>query len=80
MQSGIVHLKPGAIVINAARGDVVDQDALAEAVSVGHLRGAGVDVFPFEPCTESPLFGLPNVVITPHTGGSSAEALATSAR
>ena len=51
-------------------------DALAEAVAKGHLRGAGVDVFPFEPTTESPLFGLPNVVLTPHTGGSSAEALA----
>ncbi len=72
----IALLKPGAIVINAARGDVVDQDALAEAVAKGHLRGAGVDVFPFEPTTESPLFGLQHVVLTPHTGGSSAEALA----
>ncbi len=72
----IALIKPGSIVINAARGDVVDQDALAEAVAKGHLRGAGVDVFPFEPTTESPLFSLPNVVLTPHTGGSSAEALA----
>jgi D-3-phosphoglycerate dehydrogenase / 2-oxoglutarate reductase len=72
----IALMRPDAIVINASRGDVVDQDALAEAVASGHLRGAGVDVFPFEPCTESPLFGLPNVVLTPHTGGSSAEALA----
>lgn len=68
-------LKPGSIVINAARGDVVDQDALAEALRSGHISGAGVDVFPSEPCHESPLFGLPNVVLTPHTGGSSAEAL-----
>jgi D-3-phosphoglycerate dehydrogenase / 2-oxoglutarate reductase len=68
-------LKPGAIVINAARGDVVDQDALAEALRSGHLAGAAVDVFPHEPCHESPLFDLPNAVVTPHTGGSSAEAL-----
>ncbi|HEV2129141.1 MAG TPA: phosphoglycerate dehydrogenase [Thermomicrobiales bacterium] len=68
-------LRPGAIVINAARGDVVDQDALADALRSGRIAGAAVDVFPCEPCHESPLFGLPNVVLTPHTGGSSAEAL-----
>ncbi|HYO29377.1 MAG TPA: phosphoglycerate dehydrogenase, partial [Thermomicrobiales bacterium] len=69
-------LKPGAIVVNAARGEVVDQDALAEALRSGRVAGAGVDVFPAEPCTDSPLFSLPNVAVTPHTGGSSAEALA----
>lgn len=68
-------LKHGAIVVNAARGDVVDQDDLATFVRSGHIAGAGVDVFPSEPCHESPLFDLPNVVVTPHTGGSSAEAL-----
>lgn len=70
-------VKPDAIVINAARGEVVDEDALAAALRTGRIAGAGVDVFPSEPCTHSPLFGLPNVVLTPHTGGSSAEALAT---
>ncbi|MFT4039876.1 MAG: phosphoglycerate dehydrogenase [Thermomicrobiales bacterium] len=69
-------LKPGAVVINAARGGVVDQDALAEALAESRLKGAGVDVFPSEPPTGSPLFAQPNVVLTPHIGGSSAEALA----
>ncbi|HKG24283.1 MAG TPA: phosphoglycerate dehydrogenase [Thermomicrobiales bacterium] len=69
-------LKPGAIVLNCARGEVVDEVALADALGRGRILGAGVDVFPHEPCTSSPLFGLPNVVLTPHTGGSSAEALA----
>ncbi len=71
----IGQLKHGAIVLNMARGDVVDQEALAEALRDGQLAGAGVDVFPVEPCTQSPLFGLPNVIVTPHTAGSSAEAL-----
>ncbi len=74
--STLASTKRGVIVLNAARGDVVDQDALAEALQSGHVSAAGVDVFPQEPCTSSPLFGLPNVVVTPHTGGSSAEALA----
>jgi D-3-phosphoglycerate dehydrogenase / 2-oxoglutarate reductase len=72
----IALLKPGAIVVNAARGEVVDEEALAAALREGRIAGAGVDVFPHEPCTESPLFALPNTVLTPHTGGSSAEALA----
>lgn len=69
-------LKPGAIVINCARGEIVDQQALAEALRDGRVAAAGVDVFPEEPATESPLFGLPNVILTPHIGGSSHEALA----
>ena len=67
-------MKPGARLINAARGDVVDQEALLEALGSGHLAGAGIDVFPEEPVTESPLFGLPGVVVTPHLGASTSEA------
>ncbi len=66
--------KPGVIVVNAARGGLVDEDALAEAISSGHVRGAGLDVFAKEPCTDSPLFDLPQVVVTPHLGASTAEA------
>ena len=71
----IRQLKPGAIVLNMARGDVVDQDALVDGLRDGRVAGAGVDVFPHEPCTASPLFGLHNVIVTPHTAGSSLEAL-----
>ncbi|WP_051914103.1 phosphoglycerate dehydrogenase [Thermorudis peleae] len=74
--AAIARMKPGAIVINAARGEVVDVDALADALKRGHLAAAAVDVFPEEPAYTSPLFGLPNVVLTPHIGGSSKEALA----
>ncbi|MCC7022854.1 MAG: phosphoglycerate dehydrogenase, partial [Thermomicrobiales bacterium] len=75
-REAITHLKPTAIVINAARGGVVDESALADALATGRIAGAGVDVFPHEPCVESPLFSLPAAVLTPHIGGSSAEALA----
>lgn len=71
----IEQLKPTAIVLNVARGEVVDQVALADALSSGRISAAGVDVYPHEPCTSSPLFGLANAVLTPHTGGSSFEAL-----
>ena len=74
--AAIARLKPGAIVLNCARGDIVDVQALADALRSGHLAAAGVDVHPQEPARESPLFGLPNVILTPHIGGSSKEALA----
>ncbi|MGD9714386.1 MAG: phosphoglycerate dehydrogenase [Thermomicrobiales bacterium] len=74
-QERIELLREDAIVLNCSRGDVVDEDALASALRTHRIRGAGVDVFPHEPCRESPLFGLPNVVLSPHIGGSSEEAL-----
>jgi D-3-phosphoglycerate dehydrogenase / 2-oxoglutarate reductase len=67
-------VKPGVIIVNAARGGLVDEQALADAVLSGHVRGAGLDVFSTEPCTDSPLFDLPQVVVTPHLGASTAEA------
>lgn len=66
--------KPGVIIVNAARGGLVDEAALAEAVTSGHVRAAGIDVFATEPCTDSPLFDLRQVVVTPHLGASTAEA------
>lgn len=71
--------KKGGILINYARGEVVDIDALAKALSDGHLGGAAIDVFPWEPEKNgdafiSPLQGLSNVLLTPHVGGSTQEA------
>lgn len=66
--------KKGQIIINAARGGLVDEQALADAIKSGHIRGAGFDVFETEPCTDSPLFSLPEVVVTPHLGASTEEA------
>ncbi|OZM74051.1 phosphoglycerate dehydrogenase [Amycolatopsis antarctica] len=66
--------KPGVIIVNAARGGLIDESALADSIREGHVGGAGIDVFVTEPTTESPLFGLPNVVVTPHLGASTAEA------
>lgn len=66
--------KPGVIIVNAARGGLIDEAALAEAITSGHVRGAGMDVFATEPCTDSPLFDLPQVVVTPHLGASTVEA------
>ncbi len=72
--AAIAKMKPGARLINVARGDLVDAAALAEAVTSGHLAGAAVDVFPEEPATESPLFGVPGITVTPHLGASTVEA------
>ncbi|GAA4886814.1 phosphoglycerate dehydrogenase [Saccharopolyspora cebuensis] len=66
--------KPNLFVINAARGGLVDEEALADALRNGTIAGAGIDVYKTEPTTDSPLFELPNVVVTPHLGASTAEA------
>jgi len=75
----LARMKPGALLINAARGTVVDIDALAAALHSKHLAGAAIDVFPSEPKTAgeefvSPLRGFDNVLLTPHIGGSTVEA------
>ncbi|MBN2760572.1 MAG: phosphoglycerate dehydrogenase [Rhodobacteraceae bacterium] len=70
----IAKTKKGVRIINCARGGLVDEAALAEAIKSGHVAGAGFDVFQVEPATESPLFGLPGVVVTPHLGASTTEA------
>ncbi|QNH63333.1 phosphoglycerate dehydrogenase [Hymenobacter sediminicola] len=72
-------MKPGALLLNNSRGHIVDVPALAAVLRSGHLGGAAVDVFPYEPKTnqesfESELRSLPNVLLTPHIGGSTAEA------
>ncbi len=70
----LAKVKPGVIIVNAARGGLIDEQALADAAREGRIGGAGVDVFSTEPTTESPLFGIPNVVVTPHLGASTVEA------
>ncbi len=67
-------VKPELRIVNAARGGIIDEPALYSALRDGSIAGAGLDVFEREPCTDSPLFRLPNVVVTPHLGASSAEA------
>ncbi|MGH8888386.1 MAG: phosphoglycerate dehydrogenase [Acidothermaceae bacterium] len=67
-------VKPGVIIVNAARGGLVDEDALAIALKEGRVGGAGLDVFATEPTTSSPLFEFDNVVVAPHLGASTDEA------
>jgi D-3-phosphoglycerate dehydrogenase len=78
-KTNLKHFKPGAILINYARGEVVDLPALRKAIESGHIGGAAVDVFPEEPekngdAFTTPLQNLPNVILTPHVGGSTEEA------
>lgn len=67
-------VKPGVRIVNAARGGLIDERALADALIEGRVAGAGLDVFETEPLTASPLFALDNVVVTPHLGASTVEA------
>lgn len=67
-------MKKSAFIINCARGEVIQEKALAEALKAGTIAGAGVDVFESEPPTGSPLLGIPNVYMTPHIGASTREA------
>ncbi|MCU0907920.1 MAG: phosphoglycerate dehydrogenase, partial [Rhodobacteraceae bacterium] len=70
----LAKTKKGVRIINCARGGLIDEPALADALKSGHVAGAALDVFEVEPATESPLFGMPNVVCTPHLGASTTEA------
>ncbi|MGP8163416.1 MAG: phosphoglycerate dehydrogenase [Acidimicrobiales bacterium] len=70
----LARAKPGVRIVNAARGGIVDEEALADAIREGRVGGAAIDVFAVEPTTASPLFDLPTVVVTPHLGASTNEA------
>ncbi len=70
----LAAMKKGVRIVNCARGGLIDEAALAEALKSGHVAGAALDVFLEEPATQNPLFGLPNVVCTPHLGASTTEA------
>jgi D-3-phosphoglycerate dehydrogenase len=70
----LAKAKPGLRIVNAARGGIIDEVALAEAIEAGVVAGAGLDVFEREPNTDSPLFAFDSVVATPHLGASTAEA------
>ena len=70
----LAQAKPGLRIVNVARGGIVDEAALAAAIADGRIAGAAIDVFAKEPTTESPLFGLASVVVTPHLGASTVEA------
>jgi D-3-phosphoglycerate dehydrogenase len=73
-REAIAACKPGVRIINCARGGLLDEAALAEALRSGHVAGAALDVFETEPATDSPLFGFDNVVCTPHLGAATLEA------
>jgi phosphoglycerate dehydrogenase-like enzyme len=70
----LAAMKPGAVLINTSRGELVDEAALAHALESGHLGGAGLDAFSPEPPAPGPLWSMEQVVLTPHVGGNTLEA------
>lgn len=75
----LAMMKPTVRIINAARGELIDEEALAKAVKENRIAGAAIDVFPVEPCTQSVLFESDNIIVTPHLGASTREAQAMAA-
>ncbi len=73
-RESIKKLKKGVRIVNCARGGLVDEQALADAIEDGHVAGAAFDVFSVEPAIKSPLFNIPNVICTPHLGAATVEA------
>ncbi len=73
-RENLARTKKGVRIINCARGGLIDEDALKDALDTGHVAGAALDVFVNEPARESPLFGTPNFISTPHLGASTDEA------
>jgi D-3-phosphoglycerate dehydrogenase len=73
-REALARTRKGVRIVNCARGGLLDEAALADAIQSGHVAGAALDVFEIEPATESPLFALDNVICTPHLGAATAEA------
>ncbi|MEA1072825.1 phosphoglycerate dehydrogenase [Sphingomonas sp. LY160] len=73
-REALAKTKPGVRIVNCARGGLIDEAALKDALDSGHVAGAALDVFETEPAKESPLFGTPNFISTPHLGASTSEA------
>jgi glyoxylate reductase len=78
--AAIAKMKRGSFIINTARGPIVDEDALCDALQSGHLAGAALDVYEYEPAVNPRLLGMPNVVLAPHIGSATFETRSAMAR